>query len=173
MRGRGCAVRCGRALVGACSALLGMGRGEITCARKLSPNVIAYVDRSGRRNSGRYMAPAQPGLRFAASYRGRECVVRAPGPRGTAPAGPPRAEREDDEDRDPRSDDEIFVVPRKIRYALRARRRNRWCVARSVPFVIVYILFFRCVGRSLRWLIVRVRSDPCTCTVERSTPTTT
>ena len=82
-------MRCGRALVGACSALLGMGRGEITCARKLSPNVIAYVcthvDRSGRRNSGRYMAPAQPGLRFAASYRGRECVVRAPGPRGTAP----------------------------------------------------------------------------------------
>ena len=58
VRGRGCAVRCGRALVGACSALLGMGRGEITCARKLSPNVIAYVctrvDRSGRRNSGRY-----------------------------------------------------------------------------------------------------------------------
>ena len=47
------------------------------------------VDRSGRRNSGRYMAPAQPGLRFAASYRGRECVVRAPGPRGTAP-GPVR-----------------------------------------------------------------------------------
>ena len=138
---RGCAVRCGRALVGACSALLGMGRGEITCARKLSPNVIAYVcthvDRSGRRNSGRYMAPAQPGLRFAASYRGRECVVRAPGPRGTAPAGPPRAEREDDEDRDPRSDDEIFVVPRKIRYALRARRRN---VARRAFRSLLYLI---------------------------------
>ena len=152
VRGRGCAVRCGRALVGACSALLGMGRGEITCARKWSPNVIAYVcthvDRSGRRNSGRYMAPAQPGLRFAASYRGRECVVRAPGPRGTAPAGPPRAEREDDEDRDPRSDDEIFVVPRKIRYALRARVDDgTWRVALSVRY---YILLFRCVGRSLR-----------------------
>ena len=45
-----------------------------------------------------------------------------------------RPEREDDEDRDPRSDDEIFVVPRKIRYALRARRRNRWRVARSVRY---------------------------------------
>ena len=83
------------------------------------------------------MAPAQPGLRFAASYRGRECVVRAPGPRGTAPAGPPRAEREDDEDRDPRSDDEIFVVPRKIRYALRARRRN---VARRAFRSLLYLI---------------------------------
>ena len=47
-----------------------------------------------------------------------------------------------------------------------------WRVARSVRY---YILLFRCVGRSLRSLIVRrgVRSDPCTCTVERSTPTTT
>ena len=179
MRGRGCAVRCGRALVGACSALLGMGRGEITCARKLSPNVIAYVcthvDRSGRRNSGRYMAPAQPGLRFAASYRGRECVVRAPGPRAApAPAGPPRAEREDDEDRDPRSDDEIFVVPRKIRYALRARRRNVARRAfRSLLYLIIpvrraFIAFMRCLSISFD-----VRSDPCTCTVERSTPTTT
>ena len=33
VRGRGCAVRCVRALVGACSALLGMGRGKIACDR--------------------------------------------------------------------------------------------------------------------------------------------
>ena len=148
---RGCAVRCGRALVGACSALLGMGRGEITCARKLSPNVIAYVcthvDRSGRRNSGRYMAPAQPGLRFAASYRGRECVVRAPGPRGTAPAGPPRAEREDDEDPDPRSDDEIFALFRGRFVTRYVHDDGTWRVAPSVRY---YILLFRCVGRSLR-----------------------
>ena len=146
-----------------------------SCHRTLSiAYVCTHVDRSGRRNSGRYMAPAQPGLRFAASYRGRECVVRAPGPRGTAPAGPPRAEREDDEDRDPRSDDEIFVVPRKIRYALRARRRN---VARraflSLLYLIIpvrraFIAFMRCLSISFD-----VRSDPCTCTVERSTPTTT
>ena len=32
-RFRGCAVRCVRALVGACSALLGMGRGKIACDR--------------------------------------------------------------------------------------------------------------------------------------------
>ena len=85
-------------------------------------------------------------------------------------ARPP--EREDDEDPDPRSDDEIFVVPRKIRYALRARRRNRWCVARSVRYRIYLIIPVRRAFIAF-WLIVRVRSDPCTCTVERSTPTTT
>ena len=37
----------------------------------------------------------------------------------------------------PRSDDEIFVVPRKIRYALRARRRN---VARRAFRSLLYLI---------------------------------
>ena len=141
VRGRGCAVRCGRALVGACSALLGMGRGEITCARKLSPNVIAYVctrvDRSGRRNSGRYGTRAtRPPVRGGVPRAG---VRRT---RADTRHGVPSARMTTDPDADairtlPRSDDEIFVVPRKIRYALRARRRN---VARRAFCSLLYLI---------------------------------
>lgn len=163
-------MRCGRALVGACSALLGMGRGEITCARKLSPNVIAYVcyARGSERTSE--FRPVWHPRNPASGSRRRTAGGSASYARRHAARRPEREDDPTDPDADPRSDDEIFVVPRKIRYALRARRRN---VARRAFRSLLYLIIP--VRRAFIAFAYRSREirDPCTCTVERSTPTTT
>ena len=89
-----------------------------------------------------------------------------------------RPEREDDEDPDPP------VRRRDLRCSaedsLRVTCTTTEPVARRAFRSLSYITYYSGasgVGRSValpsRLLIVRVRSDPCTCTVERSTPTTT
>ena len=126
---------------------------------------MTRVDRSGRRNSGRYGTRAT-----------------RPPVRGVVPRAGVRRTRADTRHGVPsaRMTRRILMLihGQTTRSSLfRGRFVTRyvhddgtWRVARSVRY---YILLFRCVGRSLRSLIVRVRSDPCTCTVERSTPTTT